>query len=342
MSSPNEETLAILNRSRRSPVALPARDLQAPDDAAAVVAVDVAAAHRGVRAAVDVAAGDRAAVAVAVLRHRHHELADAERLVLESRAPLVDVPAVVLEARTGSGLVVDLLDIALADVADVEVAVRPVEREAPGVAEAECFDLDALRGDVDREQLAEERAHVLRPVLGIAAGAAVAHREVEPAVRSEGEHAAVVVAVRVGAREELPRRARADPVRPVLDELRRPVSGRVLDVELAHFRVGRVEGKAEQSLLPARRDDCANVEERGSPPPTVLQHEDPAALLDDVQPSRLTLRAGDEDRLVEPARNRPRREARAVDLLGRGAGRARGEECGDEAKCEQRPHGRAR
>ena len=128
-----------------------------------------------------------------VLGDREDELAGPDRLVLEPLARLVHVPAEVLEPRAHARQIVDLLQLVLADVADVEVAGAAVEREPPRVAEAECLDPDSLGRDVHREKLPEEGAHVLRAVLRIAAGAAVADREVEPAVRAEGQLAAVVV-----------------------------------------------------------------------------------------------------------------------------------------------------
>jgi hypothetical protein len=103
-----------------------------------------------------------------------------------------------------------------------------------------------------------------------------------------------------------------------------------------------MEGEPEQSLLPVRRDQAPDVEERRRAALAVLEHEDPAALLDDVEPAGLALRAGDEDRLLEPTRDGSRREGGPIGLLGRGAGGARGPQSSGAGECEQRPHWRAR
>src|SRR4029079_17620452 len=85
--------------------------------------------------------------------------------------------------------------------------------------------------DVEREQLAQLFVQVLRPVLGIAARAAVAHANVEPAVRPERELAAVVVRVRLVDEQKL---APLDGGRIsglVLDDACVAVSGRGIELE---------------------------------------------------------------------------------------------------------------
>src|SRR5690606_22508102 len=111
----------------------------APDAAGDVVPEDVRAAQVGHRAAaVDVAAGDRAAplAPVRVDDDRQHQ---ARRVAagagLEAAVGLHDVPAVVLAPARAGGLEVHLLEGVLADVGDVEVAGLAVEAEAPGVAQ---------------------------------------------------------------------------------------------------------------------------------------------------------------------------------------------------------------
>src|SRR6185436_5078078 len=95
------------------------------------------------------------------------------------------------------------------------------------------------------------------------AGAAVAHREVHPAVRAEREHAAVVIPVRVGAREQRPWRRSAVAIRPVFDDARGSIARRVLDVELLDLRIRRVEREPEQPLFLTRGvDEVTDVEER--------------------------------------------------------------------------------
>src|SRR6185503_19158171 len=99
------------------PAQLPLHGAQAPDRATAVVAVEVASSGRGHGlAAVDVAARDRAALAVRVGHDREDERPARVRLltVLVARAPLVDAPAVVVQpALLGRSAHVDLLPVAL-------------------------------------------------------------------------------------------------------------------------------------------------------------------------------------------------------------------------------------
>src|SRR5439155_26758076 len=96
-------------------------------------------------------------------------------------------PAVVLEPRAHARCVIELFPGVLPDVADVEVAGLPVEREAPGIAQPVADDLRTrpARLQVHPQQLAEARAEILGAVLGIASRAAVAHSNVEVAVRPE-------------------------------------------------------------------------------------------------------------------------------------------------------------
>ena len=141
-------------------------------------------------------------------KHEAGRIAEA-RIVAGAARALPDPPAVV----AAEGDDVDLLDRALAHVAGVEVAGAAVEGEPPRVAEAVGVDLvrpgvapknGLLGGEeygtgpfrsihVDAENLAEQLVDVLRAVAGIVARAAVAHPDVEEAVRAELHHAAVVV-----------------------------------------------------------------------------------------------------------------------------------------------------
>src|SRR5439155_26342122 len=116
--------------------------------------------------AVDDAARDGAAVAVAVLqdgqRHAGHVAAGGGR---EAVAALGDVPAVVLAAAAGGEADVHLLPLALADVGDHEVAGQAVEGEAPRVAQAVGPDLAARaragdEGVVGRDRVGVAAVHV--------------------------------------------------------------------------------------------------------------------------------------------------------------------------------------
>ena len=301
-----------------------------PDSAAAVVAEEVAAAEqREVDAAVDVAAGHRAVVGaidrVAVLDHRERPAArQAARHRLVAVAALHVVPAVVHApaAATRRRRPVDLLPRILADVADPQVAGDPVERPAPRIAQPERPDLVgagladerirrgdavALAGsrsvDVDPEHLAEQARAVLGVVLGVAAGAAVAHPDVEVAVGPECHAAAVVIGIGLGDHEDLAARPERDDVRvrchPVLVDDRRAVGlPGVVDVELAVRRERRVEREAEQAPLAAADDERVDIEERRRGR-SGLERPDRAGLLDDEPAPRPVPRVRDEDRVAE-------------------------------------------
>src|SRR5262249_10885962 len=136
--------------------------------------------------AVHVAAGHRATLVVRVHGDREDELAARiRRSTREPRTSFVHVPAVVRErADELARAEVDLLPRALADVRDVEIACRAVEREAPRVPEPVRDGLPA-RAPLERveaHQLAEVDGERLRAVSGIAARPAVPHPDPEQAV----------------------------------------------------------------------------------------------------------------------------------------------------------------
>ena len=121
-------------------------------------------------------------------------------------------PAEVGAARASGRDEVDLLPRVLPDLADPQIAGEPVEREAPGIAEAVRPDLAAparLSDEriVGRNRVSARAAHVeaqdlaleLREVLRVRRVPVVALREIEHAVGTEGEHARVVELV--GARD---------------------------------------------------------------------------------------------------------------------------------------------
>src|SRR3989442_5449610 len=136
-------------------------------------------------------------------RQRQRAVVTAARRAGEATGPLTGAPAVVLATRAGGRLEVDSLTVVLADVGDEEIPRQPVEAEPPGVAETVRPDLGprARRAPegvrcrdrigsgavhVDAEDLAEELAEILGAVAGIARAAAVAHADIEEAVRAEG------------------------------------------------------------------------------------------------------------------------------------------------------------
>ena len=92
-------------------------------------------------------------------------------------------------------------------------------------------------------------------VLGVAARAAVAHPDVEEPVLAVGDHAAVVVRVRLVDEEQLrrARRQRLRAVRAVANDARVAVAVGVVDDELPARRVVGREREPEQALLAAGR-----------------------------------------------------------------------------------------
>src|SRR6185503_8932240 len=209
----------------------------APDRPAAVVAEDIAALQAGHRvAAIDEPAGDGAARGVGVLRDRLDQRPGPERCVGEAAAALVDVPAEVDEPGRRARQPVDLLDLALPDVADPEIARSAVEAIPPWVAQADRDELGrGLRlSHVEPEQLSEQDVRILRAVLRIAARTAVAQADPQLPVRPELEVPPVVVRVGLRDPEDLLRApGQGAAVRgAVADDPRRAVAARgVVHVE---------------------------------------------------------------------------------------------------------------
>src|SRR3990170_5501056 len=180
---------------------------QRPQCTAAVIAEDVAPDQGAdACAAVDGAPGDRTASFASVLADGQDEacpVAGGGRI--EAVRALHGPPAVVSTLLYQ----VDLLPLVLTHVGEKEPAARPVEGEAPGIAQTVGPDLatrscpadegvvrrDAvgrIAVDVDAQQLAEQGIEPLPVVLRIARGAAVPHPDVEHPVRAEEVQPAVV------------------------------------------------------------------------------------------------------------------------------------------------------
>src|SRR3954471_8903486 len=104
---------------------------------------------------------------------------------------------------------VDLLEEALAHIADPHVLGGAVERELPRVPQPEHPDRALVAGlvlervarrvarparaRIDAQDLAEKHVGVLRVAMGVAAAAAVAHADVEHVVGADDELASVVI-----------------------------------------------------------------------------------------------------------------------------------------------------
>jgi hypothetical protein len=138
-----------------------------------------------------------------VARHRPHQFAATPKLVaLHAACSLERAPAEVLgRLITLQGDAVDLLDGVLADVGDPDLGERRIEPEAPGVAQAGDHRPPSRRA-VDRrgDELAQPGARVLGGRARIEGSPAVAQTEVQPAVGTECELAAVVVSPPAGRR----------------------------------------------------------------------------------------------------------------------------------------------
>ena len=206
------------------------------------------------------------------------------------------------------------------DVGDVEVAGRAIEGEPPGIAQAVSHRLPcgtALQR-VDPQQLAELDAQILRAVPGVPGRAAVAHADVEQAVRPELQLAAVVIGVRLLDEEELPgaRGDRPAVARSELDHARVAVPIGVVDVEAVVLRIRGTERDGEQPALAAARDARADVEERPGDAPAD-EVPDAPGLLDDVEPVRLRCRRRDIGRVREAGRVRAHADRRCREHGGR-------------------------
>ncbi len=296
-----------------------------PDRAAAVVGEQVRADECGKRgSAIDDAAGHGAAERVGILRHRRRQPVDrAERAGREAVKSLHPVPAEVLAAATAGAHDVDLLEGVLPHVADPQVVGRPVERDPPRVAEAGDVDLGPRAGcseerivgwdavgtpvrrmvDVDSEDLAEERRQLLAVALRVAAAAAVAEGDVEVTIRPEHDVAAIVVGVGlVDGQDD----ALAIGVRLVgvagrhapLRHDRGAIGVGVVGVEARVARIARMEGEAQQALLPAVAHLRANVEERARGPLAAGNDPDRTALVDDEQPAAAVAPSDDIERIA--------------------------------------------
>jgi hypothetical protein len=205
--------------------------------------------------------------------------------------------------------------------------------------------------DVDPKQLPEERRDVLCPVAGIAGAPAVAHPDVQEAVRPEREVPAVVVRVRLVDGQEAHTAPRRHPVRVRPDRVAvdARVAGAVgeVDVDVGLRREVRMERETEQASFATGRDRAREVEERRRQP--LAAGDDPHAtgLLDDEEATAAVAGPRDEDWFVKSARDegQAQRDVGGVERCrGRGAGsgrRAPGSwterRQGHRARCEPRP-----
>ena len=182
---------------------------------------------------------------------------------------------------------------------------RRSNENAPRVAEAERLDLRAPLGrDVDRDELAESVPDVLGAVLGVAAGAAVAHADVEPAVGAERDLPAVVVRRTAGARTAVAARCPGCARVPFERYSTTFVSRRGRCSSRRSAGSSRSSGGRRRTRRPC--SPPARTSERMSrngcgADAAVLDDADAARLLDDVEPARLAAGRRDVHRRLEPA-----------------------------------------
>ncbi len=236
------------------------------------------------RAAVHVAAADRASPFVRVLEER----ADGSRCVVgaELVVGLAPGPTEVERRRRPGRHEVDLFPGVLPDICDDEVAGCRVEGEFPGVAQSVGPDLwtaaavrvrvargdrvgtaSAWRRGVDPQQLAEQGVERLAVAVGRVAGpavagaAAVAGADPEHPVRTGDDVAAVVVGLGLVDREDF---SAVVPIGGAVGAHRVGVHPRVaVAVRVVHVErlpVGG-EGQPEQSLLAARGESVTQVDD---------------------------------------------------------------------------------
>ena len=288
-----------MSTSELTPVAKPVggrvvRRAQHADEAAAVVAEEEASGvlgrERGGDGTIKRRAGDRAEragvlVGVDRVSHARHP----------GRIRAFGLRPAEVRARDR---VVDLFPGVLADVVDVDAAVRAVDREVERVAQSACPDRLVDAGGlaeerivgrnraigVDAQHLAERRRQRLR----VAAVRVVADGDVELAVVAEMDGAAVVIRGRAQRREIQQlhfaarggdvgiRRARGEAAHAVVDRCGR---GRVVHVHEVVGREVRIERDAEQTAL--ARSIHAHGEERLRQQRAVADDAQRAALLRD-------------------------------------------------------------
>ncbi len=150
-----------------------------------------------------------------------------------------------------------------------------------------------------RKDLAEEVVRVLGAVARVVSRSAVAEGDVEKAVVTELDHAAVVVLERLGDHQQDPLGVRIGDVdargRPLIfgDHGRAVGYPRVVHEEPSVGGELGMKGQPEQALLAAGQDAAHDVEEHRRSAGAGLQQLDPAPLLDDEQAAGAVAAMGD-------------------------------------------------
>src|SRR5207248_2052254 len=131
----------------------------------------------------------------------------------------------------------------------------------------------------------EEFVRILRAILRIISGSAIAHSNIEKPIGSEFDHSPVVICVWLRNDEQHPFR-RAGRVAVFGNDRRTIGSPGVIDEEPAIRGELWMESETENTLLAATQHPARNVEESCTRRGTRLHHADDAGLLENEQPVR--------------------------------------------------------
>ena len=161
-------------------------------------------------------------------------------------------------------------------------------------------------------------------IAGIVGRAAVACRDIEIAVGTEFQRAAVVVGERLRNQEQLDCRRRirtigigyADAI--ARDDGCAIIAASVIDEEQAVVAKVRMESESKQALFATELNERGQVEKRRRRQLPVLRDADPSGLLDDEQAPSPVTRARDIDRVLQ-SRNRGHKPRASVCEVDRDA-----------------------
>ena len=297
--------------------------------ALAEIAEEILALQRRQRlSAIDIPTDDRAAGLMIVRHGRQRESGRVAVAVLAIR-PFHHAPAVVdaPSPAVGRAGAVDLLPVGPADLPDIQVTVRAIEAEAPGIPQAIAPDLGPCarraherivrgyrvtraRGHVDPKHRSVQVRERLGASLVVAViGPAVAQTDVEHAVGAERHLAPVVDVARLLHAQDRGLGGRVGAV-GVGRHMEQQDLGVALEVAEMHHEataggvVGE-EGEAEKPLLRFLRDPAGEIEKGLGEHFTVLNDSDRSRTLEHEEPG-IAPRRGETDGELQTARDRAR------------------------------------
>src|SRR5512143_59032 len=127
--------------SKKSRLPRAANFPEPPHSAAAKIAIEIQPLHVAVaRAAIDIAARDRAANVMSIVGHwrRIRRWRNTARCGRVARRPFENIPAIIGATSSPPLLEIDFLPSTLPDVCDVKITSKTVEGKTPGIAQAKC------------------------------------------------------------------------------------------------------------------------------------------------------------------------------------------------------------